>query len=59
MVVVVPLVVVFKSVLEKLLNLYFFRFSQGFIYFSKVLIYSEFKIAEKSILTERNVAIDR
>lgn len=35
MVVVVPLVVIFKSVLEKLLNLYFFTFSQGFTYFFK------------------------
>lgn len=37
----------------------FSTFFQGFTYFSEVLIYSEFKIAEKSLLTERNVAIDR
>lgn len=35
MVVVVPLLVVFKSVLEILLNLYFFTFSHGFMYFFK------------------------
>lgn len=60
MVIVVPLVVVFKSVLEKLLNLLFFsHILKALHIFSKVLIYSEFKIAEKSFLTERNVAIDR
>lgn len=59
MVVVVPFVVVFKSVLEKLKSVFFHIFSRLYLFFSEVLIYSEFKIAEKSILTERNVAIDR
>lgn len=60
MIVVLPLVVIFKSVLEKTAKSVFFHiFSRLYIFFSEVLIYSEFKIAEKSFLTERNVAIDR
>lgn len=41
---------------ENCIKPYLFRLSQGLMYFFKGLIYSEFKNAEKSIITEWSVA---
>lgn len=58
MVVVVPLCSIKSCARKTAKSVFALIFSRLYL-FSKVLIYSEFKTAEKSILTERDVAIDR